>query len=86
MIIWTWVVSRLGSVGAWLASAAALTVAVLLAVLRIKAAGRAEERAAEAARTAEAVKTSKEISDEVHSMDAGAVRSELDGWVRDGKR
>lgn len=83
MTIWLWAVSRLGSAGAWLASAAALAGALLLAVLRIKAAGRTDERAAQAAREAEATKTAKGIADEVHSMDADHVKSELDGWLRD---
>lgn len=83
MTIWLWIVARLGSVGAWLASAAALVAALALAVLRIKAAGRAEERAAQAQETAKAVTAAKEVYDEVHSMGDDAVRRELDGWMRD---
>lgn len=82
MIIWTWIVARLGSAGAWLASAAALVAALALAALRIKAVGRAEERAAQAERGAAAVKESKEITNETDRMADDALDAANRPWVR----
>lgn len=82
-MIWALITTRLGKLGAYLATAAGIAFAALMVFLRIKAAGRDEERAAEAARTAAAVKTAKETADEVHQMDRADVDRGLAEWMRD---
>lgn len=83
-MIWSLIVGRLGKIGVWAASVGAMIGALILAFLRIKAMGRAEERAAQEKEKAKAVKTAKEVSDEVHSMDRADVDDRLSRWMRDG--
>lgn len=84
--MWTLITARFAGLGAKLAVAGGIALAILLAALRLFSLGKRAEHDAQAARDAEAVETAKGVADEIHSMDRTDVDAGLRQWVRDGKR
>lgn len=76
----------LANFGGWLAAGGAAAVAVLVAFLKGRSAGKSAEQAKQAKRRLDAINDRKGVDDEVDQMDGSDLDRNYDRWVRDDKR
>ncbi|MCX5495349.1 hypothetical protein OSH11_11575 [Kaistia dalseonensis] len=74
--------SRLGR---WLAAAGAIALAIGIAVLKLLAMGRAQERATQQKAKLQAISQRKKSDEDVDRMRAADVDQSLRKWMRDGR-